>query len=42
MTKTQDKILSSDKQKETSMTKEESLLFLEYLTIPTDHHFTQS
>ena len=42
MTKTQDKILSTDKQKNTAMTKEESLLFLEYLTIPVDHHFTQS
>ena len=42
MTKTQDKILSNDKQKGTAMTKDESLLFLEYLTIPTDHHFTQN
>ena len=42
MTKTQDKILSSDKQKGTAMTKEESLLFLEYLTIPVDHHLTQT
>ena len=42
MTKTHDKILSSDKHKSTAMTKEESLLFLEYLTIPSNHHFTQS
>ena len=42
MTKTQDKILSNDKQKGTAMTKDESLLFLEYLKIPTDHHFTQN
>ena len=42
MTKTQDKILSSDKQKGTAMTKEESLLFLEFLTIPVDHHITQT
>ena len=42
MTKTQDKILSTDKQKGTSMTKEESLRFLEFLTVPTNHHFTQT
>ena len=42
MTKTQDKILLNDKQKGTAMTKDEYLLFLEYLTIPTDHHFTQN
>ena len=42
MTRTHDKILSTDKHRSTAMTKDESLLFLEYLTIPGDHHFTQS
>jgi len=42
MTKTQDKILAVDKTLNNAMTKDESLLFLEYLKIPSDYRFTVS
>ena len=38
--KLQDKILSEDKLQNNAMTKEESLLFLEYLKIPNNYRFT--
>ena len=38
--KLQDKILAQDKHNNTAMTKEESLLFLEYLKIPNNYRFT--
>ena len=42
LTKTQDKIIQDDKTKNNAMTRDESLLFLEYLLIPNNVRFTQS
>ena len=42
MTKTQDKILAVDKTFNNAMTRDESLLFLEYLKIPSNYRFTVS